>query len=72
MSALEQLAHIHTLPVNVWIDGHHLVRRMQLSFNETVAGQSLSTAMRIDIPEYGPQPAPQLPPASQVADLTGA
>ena len=70
ISALEQLANIHALPVNVWIDGQHLVRRISLTFNETVSGQSLSVAMRIDIPEYGPQPAPQLPPASQVTDLT--
>lgn len=71
ISALEQVGHIHVLPVNVWIDGQHLVRRMAFTINETVSGQSLSLALRIDIPEYGPQPAPQLPPASQVADVTG-
>jgi hypothetical protein len=70
ISALERLAHVRTLPADVWIDGHHLVRRMALSFDETVSGQSLTTAMRIDIPQYGPQPAPQLPPGSQVTDLT--
>jgi hypothetical protein len=71
VSALERLANIHALPVNVWIDGQHLVRRMAFTFNETVSGQPLSLAARIDIPEYDPQPAPQLPPASQVTDLTG-
>jgi hypothetical protein len=71
ISSLEQLTHIHALPVDVWVDGQHLVRRMAFTINETVSGQSLSLAMRIDIPEYGPQPAPQLPPASQVTDLTG-
>lgn len=71
ISALEQVSHVHVLPVNVWIDGQHLVRRMQFSINETISGQPLSTTMRIDIPQYGPQPRPQLPPASQVTDLTG-
>lgn len=70
VTELEQAGHIHSLPVTVWIDGQHLVRRMAFSFNESVSGQSLAVNMRIDIPEYGPQPSPQLPPASQVTDLT--
>lgn len=72
VTALERVANIHTLPVNVWIDGQHLVRRMAFAFNETVVGQPISADMRIDIPHYGPQPAPQLPPASQVTDVMNA
>jgi hypothetical protein len=45
---------------------------MEMSFDETVSGQSLAANMRIDIPEYGPQPPPTLPPASQVAALAGS
>jgi hypothetical protein len=71
IAAIEQMTHLRVLPVTVWIDGQHLVRRIELSFNETVSGQPLTAAMRIDIPEYGPQPPPQLPPASQVFDVTG-
>ena len=71
ISALQQLAHVSSIPVDVWIDGQHLVRREALSFNENVAGQKVTVALRVDVPQYGPQPAPQLPPASQVADLTG-
>lgn len=71
ISTIEQTAHIHLLPVTVWIDGQHLVRRIELSFTETVSGQPLTLAMRIDIPEYGPQQPPQTPPASQVTDVTG-
>jgi hypothetical protein len=56
--------------MNVWIDGQHLVRRMQFAFDETVAGQKLAASVRIDIPEYGPQPLPKPPPANQVAELT--
>jgi hypothetical protein len=72
LSALERIAHIHLLPVNVWIDDHHLVRRLQMNFNQSVAGAgSLTVAIRVDIPQYGSQPAPTLPPPSQVQDITG-
>lgn len=71
IAALEQAGHIHAMPVTVWIDGQNLVRRMAFSFRETVSGEPLAARMRIDIPQYGPQPAPQLPPASQVTDVTG-
>jgi hypothetical protein len=71
IAAIEQMTHLHLLPVTVWIDGQHLVRRIDLSFNETVSGQPLTTSIQIDIPEYGPQQPPQPPPASQVTDLTG-
>jgi hypothetical protein len=71
IAALEQLAHVRLLPMNVWVDGQHLVRRMNFSFDETVTGQTLAASVQIDIPQYGPQPSPQPPPAGQVADLTG-
>jgi hypothetical protein len=70
ISALERVAHVSVLPVDVWIDGRHLVRRERISFKETVSGQSLGVTITVDIPEYGPQPPPTLPPASQVTDLT--
>lgn len=72
VASLEQLAHLHAIPVDVWIDQQHLVRRMDLSFAETVSGQAVTVGLRIDIPQYGPQPAPQLPPAGEVADLGGS
>jgi hypothetical protein len=59
-----------TLPVEVWIDNQHLVRRMKMSFDSSTNGQSAGIAMTMDIPEYGPQPAPQLPPGDQVTDAS--
>jgi hypothetical protein len=71
IAALENLTHLHQLPADVWVDGRHLVRRMRLSYAFTLpAGQKLNTLMTIDIPRYGAQPAPALPPANQVTDLT--
>ena len=75
ISAIESKTNLHTVPVDVWIDDHNLVRRMSLSLAETANGQSVNTAITVDIVKYGPQPQPPAPPASQVSDissLTGA
>lgn len=70
ISQLERITHVRFLPMTVWIDQQHLVRRLEFSFSETVSGQPLSIGATVDVPQYGPQPTPQLPPASQVADLS--
>lgn len=72
IAALERAAHLHFVPIKVWIDGQHLVRRIVVSFGEAISGQSVNATVRVDIPQYGPQSAPQLPPASQVATLGAA
>lgn len=71
IATLQQVAHIRAIPVNVWVDDQHLVRRMEFSIAEAVSGETVNIGLRIDIPQYGPQPTPHLPPASQVTDLTG-
>jgi hypothetical protein len=68
--AMVKLLGKSTLPVEVWIDDQHLVRQMKMSFGSSANGQSFTIGMTIDIPEYGPQPAPVLPPADQVTDTT--
>jgi hypothetical protein len=68
--AMEKLLGKSTLPVEVWIDSQHLVRRMKMSFDSNSSGQSATIGMTIDIPEYGPQPAPSLPSADQVTDAS--
>lgn len=70
VAELERVTQLQTMPVNVWIDHQHLVRRIRFGLGEQVAGQPLSVAMTIDIPQYGPQSPPQLPPADQVTDVT--
>jgi hypothetical protein len=72
VAALERVTQLRSIPVEVWVDRQHLVRRMKFGFRETVSGQPLSLAMQIDIPQYGPQQPPAIPPASQVTDLTSA
>ncbi len=58
-----------TLPVEVWIDNQNLVRRMRMSYGLSSSGNRATIEMTLEIPEYGPQPAPPLPPASQVTDV---
>jgi len=68
---MENLTHVKSLPVEVWIDNSHLVRKMALQMNITEpTGMSLGMAMQLVIPVYGPQPRPVPPPASQVNDLS--
>jgi hypothetical protein len=70
INALEKLTQLKSLPVDVWVDGHHLVRRLRLSVNEKLpTGQQVNSLYDITIPEYGPQSPPALPPADQVSDL---
>ncbi len=71
IQALEKLTQLRQLPVDVWVDGHNLVRRIRVSFDEKLpTGQQLNALYVITIPEYGPQSAPKFPPASQVSDLS--
>ena len=71
ISSLEQVTHLRQLPVDAWIDSKSLVRRMRLSFGETVpGGVKLNALISIDITKYGPQPVPAFPSADQVTDAS--
>jgi hypothetical protein len=70
IQTLENLAHIKTVPVDVWIDNSSLVRRFAMDMHMSLpTGTPMAIAMQLTIPEYGPQATPALPPASQVTDL---
>lgn len=60
-----------TIPVDVWIDSSHLIRRVVLSLSQPIAttGQTVDLTAREDFVQYGPQPAPAVPPASQTTNL---
>ncbi len=76
--AIEQLiaemsksnATLATIPVDVWIDSNNLIRRIILTESLTLQGKPLTVDIQEDIPEYGPQPAPGLPAASEVTNLS--
>jgi hypothetical protein len=71
IAAMEKMTNLHALPVDVWIDSGHYVRRMLMTFAENLpTGQALTAKMTIDFSDYGPQPRPAVPSADQAADLS--
>jgi hypothetical protein len=71
VAALQKRFHASaTIPIDAWIDSRHLVRRVGLAYSVQVQnGQSASVAMRVDYLDYGAQPRPVMPSASQTSDL---
>ncbi len=69
LNSLRSKGAVSEIPMDVWIDSSHLVRRVQSSFTETVNGQSVAIAMTENFLQYGAQPAPVVPPASQTENL---
>jgi hypothetical protein len=58
-----------TIPVEVWVDGKHLVRREQMKYDMTVGGQRASLDMTIDLTRFGVEVDAQPPADDQVLDL---
>jgi hypothetical protein len=70
IASLEKLTGLKTMPVDVYVDSANLVRRLDLSYNVTTAGQSVSSQIQIDFTAYGPQPVPSPPPSGEVGSLS--
>jgi hypothetical protein len=70
MNKITQEAHISAIPMTVWIDKKQLVRRMALAITASADGQTLDETITISMPEYGPQSAPTLPSAGEVAPVS--
>jgi hypothetical protein len=71
IQGIEKVTNLHQIPVVAWIDGHNLVRRIQLSFNEKVPnGGTVNSKITVDILNYGPQPPATVPPSDQVSDIS--
>ena len=60
------------IPFDVWVDQHHLVRRMTMSFSIDASGQSAQMQFTVDLSGFGPTPSVQAPPESEVYDGTQA
>jgi hypothetical protein len=71
LSQLRQATQGQDFPTDVWIDAHHLVRRMVISFAfNSPNGPTLQETATADLTDYGPQPRPTPPPSDQVQDLS--
>jgi hypothetical protein len=57
-------------PVEVWIDGAGLVRRVSEAVKMTVRGQPLTIDEQMDILSYGLQPSPTVPPAYETFNVS--
>ena len=63
--ALQQLG-MSKIPVDVWVDGQGLLRRMSLSFELA----TMSMTMRMDLSQFGTPVSITAPPSDQVFDAT--
>ncbi len=71
MATLSKSLPVSTLPVDVWIDRHHLVRRIVMNISATTSTQqTMNVSMTVDVLKYGPQPRPVPPPDSEVQDMS--
>lgn len=68
VATLQKLTGLHSIPVDVWVDSQHLVRRLTMAYIVRASGQSLRTQIRLDFLSYGSQPVPKAPPSRQVTD----
>lgn len=57
------------MPVDAWIDGSHQIRRLQLSYDLSVSGESVALGITENLSDYGPQPPPALPGADQTTNV---
>jgi len=60
------------LPMEVWVDSHNLVRRMQLDLHAPAGGQNLQMQMDVELFGFGATPTVSAPPASETFDATSA
>jgi hypothetical protein len=70
IKTLEDTIGSNSMPMEVWIDSNHLVRRERYAFTECVSHLHESISLTTDMYDYGPQPKPRIPPASEVYDAT--
>jgi hypothetical protein len=58
-----------SLPMEVWIDSRHMVRKLRLALSVSVSGQHVSTKIEEELFGFGPTPAVNLPAAGEVYEL---
>lgn len=71
VAQLEKRFSAGNMPVDAWIDSSNRIRRLAMTYSLQVpnTGQTSKVVMVMDFADYGPQPKPAIPPASQTTDL---
>jgi len=59
------------IPVEVWIDGSGLVRRIRLNLSGKPTAHAISTSIQTEYFDFGSVPAVTAPPPAEVFDVTG-
>jgi len=57
---------LSSIPFDVWVDGQHRVRRIEMNISVNVAGQNAGMVLTIDLSHYGPTPTITAPADSEV------
>jgi hypothetical protein len=71
LSLLSQSLPSGEFPIDVWVDAHHLIRRVVMSIDlDLPNGANMQETVIGDYSDYGPQSPPATPPASAVMDLS--
>ncbi len=70
IATLEKETGLTSLPIDVWIDAQHRVRRESFTLTIKTAAATSTVAVTIDFLSFGPTPAITPPPSDQVYDLT--
>jgi hypothetical protein len=61
-----------SIPVDVWVDAHRLVRRITMALAIATGGQQAQTQMTIELFGFGSTPTVTPPPQAEVYDATQA
>jgi hypothetical protein len=69
VAALKKRGTKTQLPIDAWIDSAQRIRRVVITYTVPINGQQASLTTQVDFVQYGPQPAPTIPPASQTQNL---
>jgi hypothetical protein len=67
--ALAQLG-ASSLPVDVWVDSHKLVRRLGITLSAPAGGQNLQMQMEMELFSFGATPTVTAPSAAETFDAT--
>ncbi len=71
LSTLKKALPAGQFPTDVWIDEHHLVRRVLMTLTLALPNApSVQETVSVDFGHYGRQRVPAAPPADQVQDLS--
>jgi hypothetical protein len=67
---LIQTSGIKTMPIDVWVDAQHLVRREKIAYTGQQQGQKATFDFTMDFTKYGVDVDAEAPPADEVADFS--